>query len=139
MERAATTDHRALRHAVRHYVEMVLAMGVGMLVLGGAGAALSAVLGLPTSWGPEIDSLLMATTMSVGMAVWMRHRRHGWAPVAEMCAAMYLPFVALFWPLWSGTISPDDLVLWGHVLMLPAMAAAMLLRPREYTCPHGAR
>ncbi|MBT2422032.1 hypothetical protein J7F01_11945 [Streptomyces sp. ISL-22] len=31
-------------------------------------------------------SLEMAFVMSVGMAVWMRRRRHGWASTLEMCA-----------------------------------------------------
>ena len=79
--------------------------------------------------------MLMATTMAVGMAVWMRYRGHGWAPVAEMCAAMYVPFLALFVPLWTSLITPDELMLWGHLLMLPAMAAVMLLRPAEYGLP----
>lgn len=134
-----TTTHHGLRHAARHYLEMVLAMCAGMLVLGGAGTAVLGLLGLPTSVGPEIDSMLMATTMSAGMALWMRYRGHGWAPVAEMCAAMYLPFVALFVPLWTATITPDGLMLAGHLLMLPAMAAVMLLRPREYGLPFGPR
>jgi hypothetical protein len=49
-----------------------------------------------------------------------------------MGAAMYLPFLVLFVPLALGLIGEGALMLWGHVLMLPAMAAAMLLRPHEY-------
>lgn len=130
-----TGTRHGMRHAVRHYLEMVLAMCAGMAVLVAVGGGLSA-LGLPVSFGVEADTLLMATAMALAMAVWMRHRRHGWAAVLEMSAAMYLPFVALFVPLWTATITPDDLVLWGHLLMLPAMAGAMMLRPHEYTRPH---
>jgi hypothetical protein len=35
-------------------------------------------------------------------------------------------------PLAFDLISEGALMLWGHVLMLVAMAAAMLLRPHEY-------
>jgi flagellar biosynthetic protein FliP len=50
---------------------------------------------------------------------------------------MYLPFLVLFPPLWAGLISAGTVMVGGHVLMLPAMAAAMLLRRAEYTghCP----
>jgi hypothetical protein len=75
----------------------------------------------------------MATNMTIAMSAWMRYRQHGWAPIAEMGAAMYLPFLALFVPLWTGAISADTLMLAGHLLMLPAMALAMLLRLDEYT------
>ena len=133
----STTGHAParLRHAVRHYLEMVLAMAAGMLVLGALAAGLLTALGLPVSFGTEIDALLMATTMAAGMALWMRHRGHRRAPVLQMCAAMYVPFLALFVPLWTETITPDQLMLWGHLLMLPAMAVVMLLRPDEYTRP----
>jgi hypothetical protein len=49
-----------------------------------------------------------------------------------MGAAMYLPFLLLFVPLALGVIGEGALMLWGHLLMLPAMAAVMLLRPDEY-------
>jgi hypothetical protein len=49
-----------------------------------------------------------------------------------MSASMYLPFVVLLVPFWAGAISEHALMTWGHVLMLPAMAVPMLLRPSEY-------
>jgi hypothetical protein len=84
---------------------------------------------------PYSGALIMATDMTLAMSAWMRFRGHGWWPIAEMGAAMYLPFVALFVPLALGLIGSGALMLWGHVLMLPAMAAAMLLRPHDYA--HG--
>ncbi len=54
----------------------------------------------------------------------------------EMGAAMYLPFVVLFAPFWTGMISGSALFVIGHVLMLPAMVLAMLLRRSEYTQHH---
>jgi hypothetical protein len=81
---------------------------------------------------PYTGALIMATNMTVAMSAWMKIRGHGWRPIVEMGAAMYLPFLALFAPLALGIIGSGALMLWGHVLMLPAMAAAMLLRPSEY-------
>jgi hypothetical protein len=81
---------------------------------------------------PYTGALIMATNMTVAMSAWMKYRGHRWQPIAEMGAAMYLPFLLLFVPLALGLIDDGALMLWGHVLMLPAMAAAMLLRPSEY-------
>ena len=81
---------------------------------------------------PYSGAMIMATDMTVAMSAWMKVRGHRWRPIAEMAAAMYLPFLALFVPLALGLIGEGALMLWGHVLMLPAMAAAMLLRPSEY-------
>lgn len=76
--------------------------------------------------------MIMATNMTVAMSAWMRFRGHGWRPIVEMNAAMYLPFPVLFVPLELELIDAGALMLWGHLLMLPAMAVAMLLRPYEY-------
>ena len=132
---SAPAPHRShrTRKLVRHYLEMVVAMAVGMvalhpvwdLVLGalGAGAVLDRT---------EPMAMVMATNMTIGMTLVMRWRRHGWRACAEMAAAMYLPFVVLFVPLWAGVLSAGGLMLWGHVLMLVAMAGAMAIRPSEY-------
>lgn len=119
---------RAVLHFVRHAVEMILAMVVGMLVL-------------EPVWSffwPELSEnvtahvLVMATNMSLGMALWMRIRRHGWASIAEMSAAMYVPF-AIFLPFyWGGVVSGSTVMMAGHVLMVPAMLAAMFRRRGEY-------
>jgi flagellar biosynthetic protein FliP len=74
--------------------------------------------------------------MTLGMALWMKIRRHSWPRIAEMSAAMYLPFVVLLLPYWLGVISGDALMTAGHVLMLPAMLAAMLWRRSEYYHHH---
>ena len=81
---------------------------------------------------PYTGALIMATNMTVAMSAWMKVRGHRWRPIVEMGAAMYVPFLALFVPLALGLIDAGALMLWGHLLMLPAMAAAMLLRPHEY-------
>ena len=74
--------------------------------------------------------------MTVAMSAWTRYRGHGWRATAEMAAAMYVPFLVLFPPLWLGVIDSGTMVVAGHVLMLAAMAGVMLLRPHEYVHSH---
>ncbi len=80
----------------------------------------------------DVHALVMATNMAVGMGAWMRFRGHSWASTAEMSGAMYVPFLVLLVPFWAGALSADALFTGGHLLMLPALALAMLLRPGEY-------
>ncbi|MEV1131523.1 hypothetical protein [Agromyces sp. NPDC049794] len=117
----------ALRFA-RHALEMVIAMLAGMIVLG----PLWSFAWPGFDENTTANALVMATNMSIGMAVWMRIRGHGAAPIAEMCAAMYLPFLVLLPFNWAGVLSDMALMTAGHVLMVPAMLAAMLRRRQEY-------
>ena len=129
------------KNFLRHYVEMVAAMFLGMGVLMPlTGLGLGA---LDSSWSelradaPALDLLGMAVTMTVPMVGWMRYRGHGWQAGAEMSAAMFLPTFAVIALLWSGLV--DDigtLLIVEHVAMLASMLAAMLLRRAEYS--HGA-
>src|SRR3954470_21344604 len=120
---------RGIWHFVRHYLEMVAAMLVGMFALG----ALEDIVWPSPMHRADVAAMVMATNMSVGMAAWMRFRGHSWRGIAEMSASMYLPFAVLLVPFWAGAIGEGDLMTWGHVLMFPAMAAVMLLRPAEYS------
>jgi flagellar biosynthetic protein FliP len=115
-------------HFVRHYVEMVVAMLVGMMVLG----PLEQLVWPALDDRADVHAMVMATNMAIGMAAWMRFRRHSWPAIAEMSAAMYVPFVVLLVPYWAGAISGGTLSTAGHVLMLPAMALAMVWRREEY-------
>jgi flagellar biosynthetic protein FliP len=113
---------------LRHYLEMVAAMFVGMLVLGPVWTALFPGL----SASPAAAAMVMATDMALGMAAWMGVRGHGRKAVVEMCAAMYAPFVVLLVPYALGVIDGGALMIGGHVLMFPAMALAMLRHRHEY-------
>ncbi|MCW2683426.1 MAG: hypothetical protein JWP33_1339 [Blastococcus sp.] len=119
---------RAVWHFVRHYFEMVVAMVVGMYGLG----SLEGLLWPALTLGADVGVMVMATNMSIGMAAWMRVRGHSWRGIAEMSASMYLPFVVLLVPYWAGLAGEGVLMTWGHLLMLPSMALAMLLRAAEY-------
>ncbi|SMD24549.1 hypothetical protein SAMN05661093_08644 [Kibdelosporangium aridum] len=114
----------------RHYVEMIVAMVAGMLLFAPLWTWWSAMA------RPDVEALVMATNMTLGMGIWMRIRGHGWRPIAEMGAAMYVPFLLLLGPYWLGMLSADVVMIGGHVLMLPAMLVAMLLRRTEYTVHH---
>jgi len=124
-------------HFIRHYVEMVIAMLAGMLVLGGGFSLALAAVGVDGGWredAPELLLLGMAFTMTVPMVAWMRHRGHGWTPAREMTAAMFLPTFAAIALLWAGAVEGTHAPLMiQHVAMFPAMLAVMLLRRDEYT------
>lgn len=118
------TARRYVRFAA-HYVEMVVAMLVGMMALGPL---------WPAEWVARADvhAVVMATDMTVVMVLWMALRGHPWARTAEMAAAMYLPFLVLLLPYWAGWISGSALMVAGHVVMFPLMLLAMLWRRSEY-------
>jgi hypothetical protein len=78
----------------------------------------------------------MAANMTIGMSVWMRHRGHGWAPIAEMGAAMFVPFLVVLGPLLAGALSAGALLGAMHASMLPAMWIEMLRRRDEYALDH---
>jgi hypothetical protein len=130
------------KHFVRHYAEMVVAMFLGMAVLGlPAGWAMSAV---GTSWSelhsdaPALMLMGMAVTMTVPMIGWMRYRGHGWQANTEMSASMFVPTFAVVALLWAGLVEDlGVLLVIEHVAMLASMLAAMLLRPAEYSHGHG--
>jgi hypothetical protein len=129
------TRSRSTKHFLRHYLEMVVAMFLGM-----------AVLGFPVDWamdrlGADSDAWMfmgMATTMTVPMVGWMIYRGHGWRANAEMSASMFVPTFAVIGALTTGLLTDIGvLMLAEHVVMLAAMAGVMLLRPSEYIHHHG--
>ena len=117
----------------RHYLEMVIAMLLGMLLFAPLWHALAHSVWPALHTRAELHTLTMATDMTVAMSLWMWFRGHAWRPIAEMAAAMYLPFVLLFGPLWVGLISGTTLTVLGHTLMFVAMPVVMLARPAEYS------
>lgn len=136
-----TTRVRKVLRFLGHLTEMVLVMVLGMMLLAPVWDWAGAALGIEAVLGrPDVGAVVMVLDMVVAMTVWMRVRRHGWAPIWEMNAAMAAPFAVLLVLFWAGAATAGDLMMWGHVLMVPAMAGAMLLRPAEYTeHVHGRR
>ncbi|MEH1165894.1 hypothetical protein V6V47_10970 [Micromonospora sp. CPCC 205539] len=120
------------RRLLRHLGEMVLAMVAGMLLLGPVWDVAGTALGPAAPLGrPEVAALVMATNMTAGMTVWMRYRAHHWRGVAEMAAAMYVPFLLLLVPFWTGLLDGDALMLGGHLLMVPAMVLVAVRHRHE--------
>jgi hypothetical protein len=137
MSSSPTHHSRPTRHFIRHYLEMVIAMFLGMAILAvPAGWAVSA---MGSNWNeltddaPALMFLGMATTMTVPMVGWMLYRGHGWRANTEMSAAMFLPTFAVIGLLGGGLLTDSGaLMVIEHVAMLLAMVGAMLVRPDEY-------
>jgi hypothetical protein len=127
-------------HFLRHYIEMVLVMLGGMLVLGGPLLLLAAAFGAgPSELQREVPALVllgMGFSMTVPMLLWMRWRGHTWAASREMAGAMIAPTLVAVGLLWSGVNDDiDDLLMIQHVAMFPSMLLVMLWRRDEYS--HG--
>ena len=131
------TPTTSKRRFFYHYLEMVVVMMLSMALLGGLASGILTVLG--SSNLLDLDGLVafgMSVNMAIGMTLWMRLRRHGWASTLEMNAAMIVPFVVFIGPYWAGLLSGDGLLGLEHVLMLPLMFLVMLRRYDEYAHAH---
>jgi hypothetical protein len=125
------------RHFVRHYLEMVAAMLLGMAVLGVPAGWLMSAVGV-SSDAPTPMLLSMAVTMTLPMVAWMRFRGHSARANAEMAASMLLPTFAVIGLLGARIVEDAGVLMLGeHVAMLLSMLAAMLLRFDEYGHAHG--
>ena len=107
------------------YLEMTIAMVVGMAVLGVVWDATWPDL----ARRPDGMALTMGLDMAVGMAAWMWVRRHSARHIVEMSAVMVLPFVVLLLPFHLGLLSGDALLTWGHAAMFALMAVYLWARP----------
>src|SRR3954447_700532 len=128
------------RRFIRHYLEMVIAMFAGMVVLGIPGEAALRAIGDSSSElqadAPAVALLVMAFIMTVPMVAWMRRMGHGWQPCNEMAASMFLPTFLVIGLMAAGAADFGTAMGLEHLLMLPAMLVAMLLRREEYSCDH---
>ncbi len=133
------TTSSANRRFAFHYLEMVIAMFIGMGVFAPVWHVVFDAFGSAAMERTDVMAMSMATDMVIGMSLWMWFRGHAAAPIAEMALAMYLPFVVLLVPLWLGLIGGTFLMVAGHVLMLGTMLLAMLRRREEYSGKHRNR
>jgi hypothetical protein len=122
-----------------HYVEMVLVMIAGMLVLGSALALPAAAVGAGPSElsreAPAVVLLGMGFSMTAPMVWWMRRRGHSSEATRDMAGAMIVPTFAVVALLAVGVEDVGALLGIQHVAMFPSMLAVMLLRRQEYS--HG--
>jgi hypothetical protein len=135
------TKNRSAWRFARHYIEMLVAMFAGMIILGapiegalrGMGTSSSAI----EDSAPALMLLEMATIMTIPMVAWMRHHGHAWRPCNEMAASMFLPTFGAIILMWTGAIGFAMALALEHAVMLPAMLIAMLLRIDEYAGDHA--
>jgi len=116
----------------RHFVEMIVAMAVGMFV----GVAIfltvvgmtfdEALVQLPT-W----TLIVVAISMAAPMIAWMRHRGHGWRDCSEMGAAMVIPVVPFLCLVWFGVTESAQCGAYC-ALSVAAMLTLMLYRRSHY-------
>ena len=117
-----------------HFIEMAIAMEIGMMPLGFVlGALGQADL---NSRSPEAYAVAMTLSMVLPMAAWMLIRRHGWQRTAEMVAAMIVPIVVLAAGGLAGLVPHQTAVSGMGALMWVSMLAAMLFRWRDYAQHH---
>jgi len=123
---------RSIKQFARHYLEMVAAMVIGMIVLGGASELL---LDLPDD--TAVTLVEMAIAMTVPMVAWMRFRGHSWRLSYEMAAAMLIPAAGALVVLGAGIVEDEmALLVFEHIAMFVGMLLAMLLRFDEYAGHH---
>ena len=130
-----------IRRFSRHYLEMVIAMFAGMVVLG---LPFEGVLGLVGSSISELETTApavvlaeMGIVMTIPMVAWMRYRGHAWQPTIEMAASMIVPTIAVVVLLAAGVSDFDGAMAIEHIAMFPAMLAVMLPRWGEYSANHA--
>ena len=126
------------RAFARHFGEMVLAMLLGMVVLGGLTELLFAAAGSSLSDQPGGTQVtLMGLNMTVPMVLWMRHRGHAAARNVEMALSMIVPSIAAAALAWAGAIGTGAALGIQHAVMIPAMLGVMLWRYDHYAHGHG--
>lgn len=120
----------ALRFAW-HFLQMFIAMGIGMAVLGIAQSLLG-YRGLART-APELYALIMALAMVIPMAAWMRlGMGHRWSRTTEMSAAMTVPTLLLVVICSVGLLPHAAALAWSMPLMYVAMLGDMVYRLHDY-------
>jgi hypothetical protein len=126
------------RAFARHFGEMVLAMLLGMLMLGGVAELAFALAGSSLSDQPGgTQVMLMGFNMTVPMVLWMIYRGHAAARNVEMALSMIVPSAAAAALAWAGALGSGAALGVQHALMIPAMLGVMLWRHQDYSHPHA--
>jgi hypothetical protein len=111
---APLSQRSAALRFLRHYLEMVLVMIAGMLVLGSALALPAAAMGVGLSElsreAPAVLLLGMGLSMTAPMVWWMRRRGHSRAATFEMAGAMIVPSLSVVALLAFGVDDIGDLL-----------------------------
>lgn len=118
-----------------HFVEMVLAMLLGMGIFGVVNDAVLIPRGftsLAARLFPESYAAAMAVSMTVPMVAWMCIRKHPWRMSAEMAGAMLVPTALVITACLIGLLPHTVVIPATHLIMVPAMLGAMLYRWHDY-------
>jgi len=129
-----------IRNFLLHFLEMYLAMGIGMFAAAFAFAMIVSIWGMTWEAGrdrfPQLFLLAMTSGMTLPMAAWMRFRGHGWRTTNEMAAAMYVPGVIFIGLVSLQIMGVKPACSLYCALMTPLMLVPMLLRRQEYSRDH---
>ena len=109
-----------------HFLEMQIAMGLGMLPWHTVVRALRASPTYTEAFqrGSDLYILGHGLFMTIPMVAWMIIRRHGWRHSAEMAGAMLAPMIGIIVLCWLGM---DAYWPWLAGLASPAGTAGMLV------------
>ncbi len=136
--RRSSTGRPGKRAFVRHFVEMVVVMLVGMGLLSGLAQLAFAAAGSDLSdQSGAFRVMLMGFNMAVPMAIWMAYRGHSWGRNAEMATSMLVPSFGAAALAAAGVLDAGPALGVQHAVMVPAMLGAMLWRYDEYSRPHA--
>ena len=125
------------RTFARHLGEMLIAMFLGMAVLGGVATLIFELAGGNfADVSGAVQVLLMGFNMTVPMVGWMKYRGHDTARNAEMASSMVVPSLIAAALAAAGVLGTDGALALQHVVMIPAMLAVMLWRYDVYA-QHG--
>jgi flagellar biosynthetic protein FliP len=125
---------RPIARFVGHYAEMVVAMIVGMAVLGIPVDAIARSQGYDDLYHqlPALGAIVMTAIMTGPMALWMVVRGHDRQMIAEMSLAMIVPAIALMLASRIGLVAASSIPMLTDPLMYASMLAVMLARWRMY-------
>ena len=119
-----------------HYLEMMLAMMIGMPILFSLRNLIpaSSIYAEMYVRGTNLYDLARLVFMTVPMVIWMIARGHGWRHSAEMAFAMSAPMaVVIALRLLGVGASQPWLIQVGYLGMFLGMLIAMLYRHDHYT------
>jgi hypothetical protein len=132
------TTRGSKRAFARHFGEMVLAMLLGMGVLGGLAELAFALSGSSLSDQPGgLQIMLMGFNMTLPMVIWMSYRGHAHAQNTEMAASMIVPSLVAAVLVWADALGTAAGLGVQHAVMIPAMLGVMLWRYEHYSQHHA--
>jgi hypothetical protein len=132
------TSRSSKRAFARHFGEMILAMLLGMVVLGGLAELAFALAGSSMSdQAGGLQITVMGFSMTVPMVIWMSYRGHARAQNIEMAASMVVPTLVAALLAWTGALGSAAGLGVQHAAMIPAMLGVMLWRYELYSQHHA--